>query len=117
MEPHFLFLYEASGGLLAGDARHGLLLGDSARAAGSVGLASSSSLLHRPIIGAPQLKDYTLWCWNNVTFKSLREAMKQPKYREADLINFTESKTLIYRSRFLTLDERKDALIETMWKQ
>lgn len=56
MEPHFLFLYEASGGLLAGDARHGLLLGDSARAAGSVGLASSSSLLHRPIIGAPQLK-------------------------------------------------------------
>ncbi|KAG2330091.1 hypothetical protein Bca52824_001271 [Brassica carinata] len=41
-------------------------------------LLHSSSLLHNSTVAASQLKDYTLWCWNNVTFKA-REAMMQPK--------------------------------------
>ncbi|KAF2590828.1 hypothetical protein F2Q70_00038992 [Brassica cretica] len=29
----------------------------------------SSSLLHRSIVGGPQLKDLKFWCWNNFAFK------------------------------------------------
>ncbi|WZZ78756.1 hypothetical protein YC2023_099328 [Brassica napus] len=32
-------------------------------------------------------------------------------------MNFTESKTLIYRYRFLTLEQRKEALNETRWEE
>ncbi|KAG5389013.1 hypothetical protein IGI04_017028, partial [Brassica rapa subsp. trilocularis] len=51
------------------------ILGGSASAVKQfrLGLLPSFTLLQRLIV------DYTIWCWNNVAFKSAREAMRQPK--------------------------------------